>query len=612
MLTFKRFFLTVLLVLALTACTTSTATTGGTVSVAPSTNTVLTVSVEAVASAAEVLAENTAPYEVASDLVWDEADVTAIMLNGDSIAVSGSGVTVAESVATITSAGTYTLSGALTDGQIVVNVAGEGLVRLILHGVNIHNSASAAIHVLNAENVMLVLAENTENYVSDGATYVFENAEADGPNAAVFSESNLTIYGNGSLTVQANYNDGIASKDGLIIASGTLTVTAADDGIRGKDYVVMQDGTLNITAQGDGLKSDNEDDATQGYISIEAGTINITAGGDAIQAQTDVGILSGTFNLTSGGGSNSRVAEGESAKGIKAVANLNIDGGSFVITAADDALHSNTNLMISGGTYTLSSGDDGLHADAALTINGGDIQITQSYEGIESAVITINSGDIHVVASDDGINVAGGVDGSGAFPGGQGGDFGQDTFAYTGDYYLYVNGGYIVMEAAGDGVDVNGAVEMTNGVILVNGPTAQMNAALDYDASFTLTGGLVVAAGSSGMAQTPNVVSNQASVLIYFTATQAAGTLVHIQNGAGEDILTFAPTKDYQSLAFSSPKLVSGETYAIYVGGNATGTVTDGLYSGSEYQPGTAYSTFTVSSAVTTVGTGGRGPGRRP
>jgi hypothetical protein len=295
---------------------------------------------------------------------------------------------------------------------------------------------------------------------------------------------------------------------------------------------------------------------------------------------------------------------------------VNIDGGTFTIDAADDALHSNGNITVNGGSFSLASADDGMHADSTLVVNEGNIQITRSYEGIESAVITLNGGDIHIVSSDDGINVAGGADGSGMNPGmGQGGrpwrggEPGQDAFTYTGNYYLYINGGYVAIEASGDGIDANGVVEMTDGVVLVNGPTETMNGALDHMA-FTMTGGYLVAAGSSQMAMAPGQNSSQYSVLIYFESTQPAGTLVHIQNSAGEDILTFAPTKEYQSIAFSSADLVNGETYTIYIGGNSTGTVTDSLVQDGTYIPGTAYTSFTVSGVVTTVGSGGGGGGR--
>ena len=149
-----------------------------------------------------------------------------------------------------------------------------------------------------------------------------------------------------------------------------------------------------------------------------------------------------------------------------------------------------------------------------------------------------------LVVSDDGLNVAGGNDGSGINrPGGGGGGFNPpDT-----NYYLYLNGGYIVVDAAGDGIDVNGSIEMTDGVVIVNGPTSSMNGALDYDGSFKITGGFLVAAGSSGMAQAPGNASTQNSLLLNFNSSRQAGSLVHIQSSAGKGILTFAPTKTYQS-----------------------------------------------------------------
>ena len=110
-----------------------------------------------------------------------------------------------------------------------------------------------------------------------------------------------------------------------------------------------------------------------------------------------------------------------------------------------------------------------------------------------------------------------------------------------------------------------------------------------------------VAAGSAGMAQAPGSTSTQNSVLINLSGTLPGGTLINIQNESGESILTFAPSKEYQSIAFSSPDLVNGD-YTLYYGGSSTGTVTDGLYTGGTYTPGTEYTTFTVSSATTIVG----------
>jgi predicted small lipoprotein YifL len=567
------------------------------------------------ASAAAATAANSTDHDNEQDYLSDSSHETRIALNGNSITVDGDGVTADGSKVTITSAGTYRISGSLSDGQIVVDTDDAETVRLVLDGVNIHSYTGAPLYVMAAEATMIVLAEDSANTISDAEAYVFENAEEDEPNAAIFSKDDLTIYGDGSLTVEGNYNDGIASKDGLIIAGGTITVRSVDDGIRGKDYLVVKGGYITVDAQGDGLKSDNDQDATEGYISVETGVIDITCGGDAIQAQTDVVIRDGKFTLSSGGGSNSHINEDTSAKGIKAGVNVTIDGGTFTIDCADDAIHSNEHMVINGGTFVLASGDDAMHADATLTINGGDILITDSYEGIESAVITINGGNIDITSWDDGVNVSAGKDGSGTMlqpgpgggpgRGGRGGP-GQDAFAYSANDYLYVRGGNVVVNAAGDGIDVNGSIEMSDGVVIVNGPTEQMNGALDCIGTFNISGGFLVAVGSAGMAETADASSTQHSLLLNLNGTLQAGTLFRIQSADGNDVLTFAPAKRYQSIAFSSPELANGATYDVYYGGSSTGTLEDGLYQGGAYTGGTLMGSFTISGMVTTLGTGRR------
>ena len=531
-----------------------------------------------------VLVGNSDNHDEPGDYSWDSSEEIQIVLNANTVTVNGSGARAEGSKVTVTSAGTYNLTGILDDGQIIVNTDDEEIVRLILNGVHISNSTNAPIYIASAAKAMIVLANNTENIVTDGTSYVFENTEEDEPNAAIFSKADLTIYGNGSLTVEGNYNDGIASKDGLIITSGTINVNSVDDGIRGKDYLIVKDGTIIVEASGDGLKSDNVDDASKGYITIENGSINITAGGDAIDAEKGVAINLGELVLSSGG------------KGINAAISTIIDGGTFTINSADDAIHSNGLLTINDGSFVISSDDDGLHADYDLVINDGDIHITKSYEGIESAEgdITINGGEIHLVSSDDGLNLAaGGTSGMGG-PG-------QRASTSSGNYYLYINGGYIVINANGDGVDANASIVMTDGDVIVSGSTASSNSALDYDGSFAMNGGFLVAAGTSRMAEAPGTSSNQNSILVSFSSTQKAGSLIHIENQNGQEILTFSPVKSYQSVAFSSPELTTGSTFNVYLGGRSSGTAIDGLYKDGTYTQGSKYKSFTISSTVTIV-----------
>ena len=545
-----------------------------------------------------------------------------IELEGDSITFDGSGATVNGDVITITSAGSYNISGALNDGRIIVDTVDKETVGLVLNGADIACSTSAPIHVINAEKTVITLADGTENYVTDGTSYIFEDAESDEPNATIFSNDDLTINGNGSLTVNANYNNGITSDDDLKITGGSITVNAVNDGIKGRDSIAVKDGTITVNAGGDGMQSNNDEDAEEGYISIEGGTLNITAELDGIQAETRLVVSGGDITISSGGGSiNSSTQAGwgnrgmgndpnndsatDSAKGLKAGVDVTIIGGTINIDSSDDSIHSNDSLTINGGDITLASGDDGMHSDSTLEINSGDLSILKSYEGIESAVLTLNDGNIHIVASDDGINAAGGNDGSAI-----NGRPGQNDFNFSGDYHLYVNGGYIVIDATGDGIDVNGAIDMTAGVVIINGPTANNNGSLDYLGAFNMTGGFLVGVGSAGMAQAPSTSSTQYSVLLTFPSAQSAGTMVHIETEDGEEILTFVPTKAYQSVVLSSPELENGSTYTVYSGGNSTGTVTDGLYAGGTYTAGTQVTDFAISSIVTGAGSySGRFPG---
>ena len=350
--------------------------------------------------------------------------------------------------------------------------------------------------------------------------------------------------------------------------------------------------------------------------------MNINSVGDAINAEGAVAIFSGQFTLNSGDSSFN--PDSMSAKAVKGLVSVVIEGGSFVIDAADDAIHSNGDITVNGGDLMVASGDDGLHADLSLTINGGTINILNSYEGLEAQVVTINGGDISLLASDDGINSAGGADGSG-MNGGWGMPGGQAPWDQGGtqnDYWVIINGGKTYVNAGGDGIDSNGSIEMTGGVLLVDGPTNDGNGPLDYMGTFNISGGTLVAVGSLGMAQAPSASSTQPSIFIGLNQALSASTLIHLQTDSGQSILTYAPSKEYRSVLISSPELVIGESYSLFTGGSSSGEIDSNLYLNGEYQPGTELTQLTVDSIVATYGTNagqggggfppGGGGGRRP
>jgi hypothetical protein len=580
---------------------------------------------------------------------WKSENPNYIELSGTTATVKGSGAEVKNSQITITAAGTYVISGKLDNGQIIVDVQDKGAVRLVLNGAEIKSSDNAPIYAKKAGKTIISLEAGTENSVVDGTKYTLADAYTDEPSAAIFSKNDLVINGTGKLTVKGNYKDGITSKDDLKIIEGNIQITAADDGLVGRDLLAVKQGTITITSGGDAMKSSNDTDTTKGIVAIENGTFNLKAEKDGIQAETSVLIADGTFNITSGGGSVNGVkkaeesfggqmggqrgqmggqidakgnnnsntnsntnsnnssnttttatTETESKKGIKAVSDIGIAGGTFNIDSADDSLHSNNNAVIEGGNFTITAGDDGVHADATLAIKGGKVNITKSYEGIESSVITISDGEIHVTSSDDGINAAGGADGSAV-----NGRPGQNNFASSGNNKININGGYVAVNASGDGLDANGSIAITKGTVVVSGPTENNNSALDYDATFEMTGGFLITGGSSGMAMAPSDTSTQYSIAMNFPQTQKAGTIVNLQDSKGNSIATFAPAKDYQTVVISSPELKKGESYTIYSGGSSTGTVTDGLYKDGKYSNGTKIVSFTISNSVTWVNESG-------
>ncbi len=567
---------------------------------------------------------NLQAHEEESDYGWDAADEVAITLADNACQAGSEAVRIEGNLVSILAAGTYRLSGSLSDGQILVSTDSDEPVRLILDGVNITNSTSAAITIEDAAKVIIILPANSENHLADASTYVYPSTTVDEPNAALFSKADMTITGPGSLIVQGNSNDGITSKDGLLIRDATISVVAADDGIRGKDYLVISDSTLTLETGGDGLKSDNDKEDALGTIQIIGGTLTISADGDAISAEGLVEITSGNFNLRTVNGSTSPVADDSSAKGIKGLAAIIIHDGVFAIDSADDAVHSNGTIAVEGGNFQIASGDDGMHADTSLTVNAADILISASYEGLESQVVTINGGTIHIRASDDGINGAGGTDASGfggmawGQPGGgQGGVPGGrpgEQFAGgmgSSDIWFYMNGGYVYVNADGDGVDVNGSISMTGGTLLVDGPTNDGNGAIDYDQSFVITGGTLIAAGSAGMAQTPSADSTQASILFVLDQAPSAGTLFDLQTGSGDNLLAYAPAKQYQSVLVSSPKLTVGSAYNAYLGGSMAGTATDGLYADGTYSGGSLLAAINLTSTVNSSGSFGGFGGRR-
>lgn len=221
-------------------------------------------------------------------------DATIILLSNDGIRCDGKGVTVSGTTVTITTPGTYRISGTLSDGQIQVDCRDKGEVTLILDGVQLHSERSAALLIDQVKPLLrILLAEGSANTLSGGAHYDTDKDEE--PNGVIFSRSDLCIGGTGMLAVDAACYDGIVSKDTLCIEDGTLVITAARHGLRGKDRLDIQSGHLTITCGKDALRSTNERDSDCGLVTISGGTIVIACGDDPIDAAQGYTMLGGTL-----------------------------------------------------------------------------------------------------------------------------------------------------------------------------------------------------------------------------------------------------------------------------------------------------------------------------
>jgi uncharacterized protein DUF4353 len=326
------------------------------------------------------------------------APTATITLNGTSATVSGSNVTVSGGAVTITAPGSYEISGTLTNGSVTVNSTATGTVELILNGASITSATTAPVNVTNATQVTVTLNAGTSNSLTDAANHSTDTAGE--PDGTLFSKSNLTIGGTGSLAVRGNFADGIVSKDDLVIQSGTITVNSVDDGIRGTNTVTVNGGTVNVTSTGgDGIKS-SETAAGGGITSITNGTVTVSAADDGVKGENALNISGGTVNVTKSyealeamqvtlsGGATTVVAsddavnasqEGYEGETVAPNAFIKVTGGSVVAGGGTDAFDSNGTLTFAGGTVsaagsaTVGGGEGAIDANGALAFTGGTV-----------------------------------------------------------------------------------------------------------------------------------------------------------------------------------------------------------------------------------------------
>ena len=459
----------------------------------------------------EKLAEDT--HYSAKDVTWDSSSEVTINLSNPT-AIDG--VTVSDGVITITKAGNYKLIGTY-EGQIKVEAADSDMVRLVLKNATITNSTGAAINVVEADEVVIYTASGTTNTVSDGSSYA--DTASGSPDAAIYSKSDLTLAGEGTLKVEGKYEEGIHTSDGVVIASGTLEVNAANTGIKGKDYVDILDGTVTVTASQDGIKATNNTDGNRGWVRLSGGTVNISADDDGFKAERVLEISGGTLNINQ--------------------ANEGIEG---------------QYINILDGTVNVTSSDDGINASYSTTSTSTESASTSTMQTAQrNQAAQGNTGQGN--AAQGGQPPAGG---------GAGGGMGGGTFEVV-DATINISGGTVTVNAKGDGIDSNGTANLSGGTVIVDGPFTGGNTSLDTNGDLLLNGATVTAANSGDMFEAPSTNSTSGYLKISNVSNLSAGTTVQVTDSSGNVVANYKVTNSSTALiVVSSSKITKGESYTVY------------------------------------------------
>lgn len=529
------------------------------------------------------------------DVGYDESSSCTVLLNGDSAEISGSGAEFSDGNLIISAAGTYVLSGTISDGQIIVDVDKESDIKLVFNGINVSCSDNAALFINKADKVTITLESGSENTLSDGQEYSLDE-DTSNVDGTIFCRSDLTLNGSGTLNITANYKHGIVCKDDLVIADGNYTVNSASGGIYGKDSIKINSGNFIVNAGTNGIKSSNTEDADKGYIYINGGTFDITAGTDGIEAESVLSIENGTFNIVTGGGSdnasmtsdgqpnndwgnwggrnnNMTPPDGMTAPGenagemtppdrqnteITAAANTSEEYFTAVSSESSDesssestsakAVKAGSELNIKGGEMTIDSSDDSIHCNGNVNISGGTLSAKSGDDGVHAdGELIITDGTINIEKSYEGlegvnVTISGG-----------------DISVTASDDGLNAGGGSDTGSSDRPGMDGFNTGSGTECLLTISGGTLKVNASgdgLDSNGNLIIEGGEIYVSGPTNGGNGAIDYGDNASAWITGGTIAAFGS-VGMEEGFGENNST------QYSVLYNLSSTVSGGTEAV-------------------------------------------------
>lgn len=517
----------------------------------------------------------------------DESISAKIILDGENASISyvddeSAKVSIDDNGVLIEDAGTYLIeSTSLYTKSIVINLAKKNQPTLILNGVGISKiSGYAPIVALEKAQLKIKKAKNSKNYIYDG-----RNEDYDGDdNAAIFANKKLEITGKGSLTVISTFNNGIGSDASISMKNGEVTIVSKNNCLKAHKAIEIEEedsdgGTYQFeSSEGQCIKTEPSDDATddellESTITLTKGNYILKSAEDGIEAYATISILGGDYQIISGGGSYGKLdKDSGSFKAIKSDTEIDISGGTFHINSLDDAIHTNGIINISGGDISIESGDDGIHADDTFTLSDGTIVISKSYEGIEAETLYFKGGTTSIVASDDGVNAAGGSDSNKSDPWSSGS---------TGT--LYIEGGYLFINASGDGLDSNGSIYVAGGYTVVAGPTSGGDGPLDVGDGgnyfLSQSGGTLIAYGNYSMAI--NASKGSQKTMLFNHSNSIDSNYYYVLKDSSNNVLNvIKPYKTSSSLYYSTPDLGSSTYTLSYIKASSLTSTLDEVYFG--------------------------------
>lgn len=503
-----------------------------------------------------------------SNVIYIDYDGQSVTTSGDldkvTLTTDGAHVTV-----TATSKMAYVLSGESNNGSF--KVYSENKMMITLNGLSLANPNGAAINDQCGKSLYIVIADDTDNTLSDGSPYsIPDNEDMKG---TIFSEGQIIFSGNGNLTVNATGNNGIASDDYIIFRPGNVinVTSSANNGVKSNDGVTIHGGVLNIGVSAAAAKGIN----SEATVTIDGGRTTIITSG---APQTEGGETTGAAGIKSDSlftmtdGELNILSSGQGGKGINCDTDIEISGGEV-------------NVVTTGKEYSGGDGcsPKGIRAENNITISGGEINVTCSggddAEGIESKnIMTIEGGEIVVNAYDDAINAASRIN------------------IYGGKLYAY--------SADNDGIDSNGSMYITDGVILAIGTTTP-EGPFDCDNNvFSITGGTII--GIGGTTSTPSTSSTTQPVILLGQQSYTSGKYLTLDDDDDANLFAFLLPRTYSSavLMVSTPDMTEGETYTFKTGASVSGgSWWQGYSDDTTTSGGTTIKSVSLSSTIVSSGT---------